>query len=131
MEHVESHSGKELWIHQYKGEDSLQLPFTGEFVCVVWNESNTLLSAEITRSLLENGCRYVLCAGNISEKQERSVDELHVERTRQNAHTPHVMTTAHADESIEEVIDFALNATDFEETPFSKYLVLYIEDTAI
>lgn len=129
MERVDAGAGKEIWIHQYQGEKPLPLPFTGEFVCLIWNESEAILAPEITMSFLEHGCRYVLCAGNLSEKQERSVDELHVERTRLNPDTPHIMTTAHGDEEIEDVTDIALNNTDFDENEFSTYLILYIEET--
>ncbi len=126
MQRIQSNTDKEIWIHEHDGASPFSLPFTGEFVCLIWNERDSVLDPEITSFLLEHECRYILCGGDLCDEQELEIDRLHVERMNADPKTPHIMTTNHEGESIEELTDFALNCTDFDDCEFSRYLILYV-----
>lgn len=125
MERIENPTGKEVWLHHYD-ETAFTIPFQNEFVCLIWNDGENKLSQDVMQRLLEAGCRYFLFGGNRTDEQEMDVDKLHVGRVARDSNTPHVMTTAHQEKSLQRVMDFALEQTDFDGHVFEHCLLLYI-----
>lgn len=66
---------------------------------------------EVALSLLEAGCRYVVCYGERSEEVHDLFDDCIVEKTvlGEQADYEGVITTYHTDESVEDVAEFFLN----------------------
>jgi hypothetical protein len=79
------------------------------FVCMIYSNQNATIDeiSSVADWLISSGCRYIVCAGN---------DEL-------------VMTTWHEDETIEEVVWFWLNLTNFDDINFENYLALIIGES--
>ena len=57
--------------------------------------------------LLERGAAYVMCWGEGANRCEDLIDEAVTMNTLDNPDAPTLMTTAHEDETIEEVLEFA------------------------
>jgi hypothetical protein len=85
----------------------------------------------VATALIKSGCRYIVCGGVKCEQWHDEADlawvMLDLESGPDNG-MPLVMTTWHPDESEEEVVDFALNSTNFEECEFRCCLVLIAGD---
>jgi hypothetical protein len=108
--------------------------FNGKrFACLLWNhgvarhvEGATML----LQSLLDGGCRYVVCGGDDCEWWHDMIDELfvakHLNATDAERDQNHVMTTWHANESPEDVATFFVFNTSFDGISFERFLVIHI-----
>ncbi len=68
--------------------------------------------------LLDKGCSYFVCVGTYAEQLHDFVDDLVLEQEGLLKNKPysHVMTTYHDDESLDDVINFFINATEIWDT---------------
>lgn len=62
----------------------------------------------MVKRLLENGCRYFVCAGTCAENLHDLVDDVVLSLGEKET----IVTTYHEDESAEDVANFFVNATD-------------------
>ena len=108
------------------------VPQFGEpYVCLLWDAVGAATDGEraaFARALLDSGCRYFLAAGEDSAAWHDAVDLVGAEREAvEEAPTdgwPHVMTTWHEDDPVEEVAWFFVWNTDFADPPFQHFVAL-------
>jgi hypothetical protein len=122
---------RQVFFEELATPGDLVIPFEGEaFVALIWG-CNVSFDAsqrhDVATALIESGCRYVVCGGKDCEAWHDDTDMacavLEVESSQE---IPFVMTTWHTDESVEDVVFFAFNLTNFDEHDFRKYLVLMV-----
>ena len=115
-------------------EPPYKTPVTGfglPFVAIVvsCDASITLeQQANISAQLVEVDCRYMLAWGSNASSWDDSVDIAFI-NTDPNFNPPddrHVMTTWHNDETLDDVVWFALMNTNFDSHEFHDYLALMI-----
>lgn len=116
--------------------ETLQKPFDTSsinvkepFACLLYSNQDDLTNDEmmsVANWLVSSGCRYAVCAGLNCSEWHDTVDTADIIRdpTTQKL----VMTTWHEDETIEDIVWFWLNSTDFDDIAFENYLVLFIGD---
>ena len=111
-------------------------PFPGNlFPCMIWDHDGSFSEAqrsEVTRRLLEAGCRYVVCGGQNCEAWHNATDKeflrQHADDSYDTRDDLHVMTTWHVDESPDDVAFFFVLNMNFDDHDFEYYLVLHIGD---
>lgn len=120
---------KQIFSLNYDQVNELEMPFgLKPFVCVIWNNNPEFVSTFLVEKLLKSNCKYFVCAGIDCDLLEETIDEIDVKRNIDNnkSKVEYVMTTSHKDEDLNEVIDFALNCTNFDNYEFDKYLIIQI-----
>jgi len=98
-----------------------------------WNHGvarNVDRASDLLESLLDRGCRYVVCGGDDCEWWHDMTDELfaakYLNATDAERDQNHDMTTYHANESPEDVaFSFVFN-TSFDDVSFVRFLVTHI-----
>jgi len=89
---------------------------------------------ELLESLLDGGCRYLVCGGDDCEWWHDVADELFVAKYLNSSGAKrednHVMTTWHANEAPEDVAFFFVFNTNFDDITFSRFLVLNLGSEA-
>lgn len=126
------HDGRRFFVQDGVEAVGAQ-PFDGAaFPLLVWDHVGTTKEAErhdIAQALIRGGCRYAVCGGSLSSEWEDAFDEAfvadHLGEPDQGGPDAMVMTTAHADESPDDVAFFFVTSTDFDRR-FDSYLVLHI-----
>lgn len=103
------------------------------FPCLIWDHASGFSDEErsmVARALIDNGCRYAVCAGECCEAWHDTVD---AQLLRQDitdpagdVEAPFVMTTWHEGEGPDEVAFFFVVNTNFEDHDFQRYLVLHV-----
>ena len=131
MELLASTDRQEVWIDELRRPYSLASPFAGmEYVCILFANDELTTKAEqnlISERLIETGCKYAVCAGHNCSSWDDSVDMAHLAMYDFNPpEDEHVMTTWHENESVEEILHFGLNNTDFDRHEFVRYLILFV-----
>lgn len=130
MKLISKHKEKEIWLQHYKNDEPLGIDFKGDpFVCMLWNDRENFVSSELIEEILKKGCRYFVAGGIDCEKWHDYTDEIHFNfyPDFQIPDSEHVMTTWHDNETLEEVIRFALNLTYFDDYQFDKFLFILID----
>lgn len=134
MELLTTRDGKEVWFSQTERPFSIEPPFGGRrYVAVVFANDETVTDAErrfVTEALFNSGCRYGVFAGHECGLWESAMDATCIEsdpnfEPSDEKFTP---TTAHAKESIEEVVFFGLTCTanTFFDGEFDRFLILSV-----
>ena len=113
---------------------TLQKPFetstievNSPFACLIYSNQQNVTRDEmssVANLLINSGCRYAVCAGLNCLDWHDSIDitdTIH-DPTLQNF----IMSTWHENESVEDVVWFWLNLTDFDDVAFENYLALLI-----
>lgn len=116
----------------------LESPFSGEqFACLLWNHGDARdvdRASALLESLLDGGCRYLVCGGDDCEWWHDMADELFVAKYLDSSEAEReenqVMTTWHADEPPEDVAFFFVFNTSFDDITFSRFLVLNLGSEA-
>jgi len=111
-------------------------PFVGlQFACLLWNHSverDVDAASALLSSLIDSGCRYIVCAGLDCEWWHDAADELFVAKyldaPDEERERNHVMTTWHAQESPDDVAFFFAFNTSFDDVSFDRFLVLHLGD---
>lgn len=132
MEQIAVKGEKQVWFHDLPRPCHLDDPFAGEpYVCILFANDPSITPQErsdMSRRLVETGCRYAVCAGHECSAWDDAVDWACLEMD-QNFSPPDkslVMTSWHADDSVAEVVHFGLMCTNFDQHDFRRYLVLSI-----
>lgn len=83
--------------------------------------------SSIANWLVYSGCRYAVCAGLNCSEWTDAIDSADIIRdpTAKNL----IMTTWHENETVEDIVWFWLNLTDFEGINFENYLALLLGDS--
>lgn len=93
-------------------------PVAGEFVLLL-HVSEASVTPDEQRSLSEaiaaSGCRYALCRGVGCSSWDDSLDEASVWAEIQGQPRPFLMTTWHEHESLEDLLEFMLLNTGFDD----------------
>ena len=113
-----------------------EAPFAGmQFACLLWNhnvERDVEAATALLGSLIDSGCRYLVCGGLDCEWWHDLADELFVgkylDATDEERERNHVMTTWHAQESPADVAFFFAFNTSFDDITFDRFLVLHLGD---
>ena len=132
MEMLNKKGLKEIWLNQLDKPYNFVSPFDGEaFVCILFNNDPTISNDEqnnISDDLIAANCRYAVCAGYDCSSSDDSIDWAYIS-TDENYDPPDetmVMTTWHDDETVNDIMFFGLNNTNFDDHDFKRYLVLFI-----
>ncbi len=128
LRHVARVADRDLWFGRVESAADLSVPFGGAAFLVllfVADPSITdMVCNEIASALVQSGCRYAVCAGAGCDAWHDAVDLAALgsdpPRTAKD-----VMTTWHANESVDDVVEFFLRTAYFE--PFQpNYLVVQV-----
>lgn len=111
-------------------------PFVAlQFACLLWNHSverDVAAAGALLGSLIDSGCRYLVCAGLDCVWWHDLADELFVAKyldaPDEERERNHVMTTWHAQESPDDVAFFFAFNTSFDAISFDRFLVLHLGD---
>ncbi len=114
--------------------DDLVVPFEGvTFPCLVWDHDGSFdgeRRAAVARALLDAGCRYAVCGGMQCQAWESSFDTEFIMGFEDSpdgwSDDEHVMTTSHADETIDDVAFFFVCCTHFGPHSLTRYLIVHI-----
>jgi len=125
---------KEVWFSSSNAPYNFQNPFDGEeYVCLIFNndkEISTDDQKKLSKQIVMSGCRYAVCAGHDCSSWDDSIDYAYLE-TDENYNPPDstfVMTSWHEDESVEEILNYAIHTTNFAENRFSKLLIFFVKE---
>jgi hypothetical protein len=135
MELLASRDGKEIWFEQLMRPFSFSSPFGGaEYVCILFANDQLITNAEqnhVSTALVQTGCKYAICSGHKCSSWDDSIDWAHLTMYKFNPpEDEHIMTTWHETETVEQVLFFGLNNTDFDMHDFDRYLVLFVGEKA-
>lgn len=100
------------------------------FACLLYSNQDNVTHDEmmsVANWLVSSGCRYVVCAGLNCSEWHDTIDTADIIRDPSTQNL--IMTTWHENETIENVVWFSLNLTNFEDMAFENYLVLLIGDS--
>lgn len=113
--------------------DVHDLEIRAPFVCLIYSNQNVNIDdiSLVADWLISSGCLYAVCAGKDCETWHDTIDEISVIKDVEDAKTELIMTTWHENESIEEVVWFWLNSTNFDNKIFENYLCLIIDDSKL
>ena len=130
MELLRKIDDKHLWLENFKDENDISpLYFNNQpFVTIVWNNHEGFISTALIEKLLKMHCKYFLAGGYNSQEWENTVDQIYLSLYPDfnPPESEHVMTTSHPNESLEEVVRFALNNTNFDHHDFKHFLIIQI-----
>jgi len=105
-------------------------PFDGnDFVALIVNNDQQISTSDqnaISLALVKFGCRYAVCMGHNCSTWDDSVDFANMELDPELTPEKFVMTTWHADDSVDSIANFFLNCTSFNDNTFDNFLVLSI-----
>ena len=110
-----------------KPSDTSSIEVKTPFACLLYSNQEKASSDEIesvANWLVNSGCRYVVCAGVKCEEWHDTIDTADTIRDPNTQNL--IMTTWHKNETVEDVVWFWLNLTDFENIAFENYLALLI-----
>jgi len=131
MELLASKDNQDIWFVEVRDLNKIDLSFSSEpLVCIIISNINVPAPAmkAVAKHLIAAGCRYGVCFGRECEEWETALDHAYLE-TDPNYSPPAetmVMTTAHKNDPLEDVIYFAIYLTQFSDIEFSKYIFLSI-----
>lgn len=119
MELIAKYQKKEVWLYNYVQDDDLSVDFgNSPFVCMLWNNREDFVSPALIEQLLKQNCKYFVAGGENCEEWHDCADEVQIDE--------HVVTTWHKGQSLEEVVYFALNSTDFGNYEFDRFLFVQV-----
>jgi hypothetical protein len=105
------------------------------YVAVLWaaatNKFDHAGRVQVATTLIKSGCRYVVCGGADCELWHDDADLAWLYRDLEpdpasSGSAPPFMTTWHTGQTEGEVLDFAVNCTNFDDHDFRPCLVLLI-----
>ena len=130
MQLLRQHDGRSYWVLRLEQAGLPSAPFHGKpYPCLIWNHNDEPVSSDLARELVKSGCRYAVCGGFESGALEAAIDQAFLSEFGTDETTwgqNFVMTTAHADESPDDVANFFVMNTNFEENDFTDYLLVHI-----
>jgi hypothetical protein len=121
-----------LSIEKYENLLGKECLFTDSATMIINNlkNINTNEQMNISKFIVNNGCRYAVCYGNKCESWDDSIDYAYLERKdyKLNNDQDLVMTTWHEKERIEEVLFYFFNLTVIDNWFPQKYVLLDISN---
>lgn len=132
MKLVAQQGDRRFWFLRLEPPYETPIPhFTAPFVAVVLACDPTITpkkQADISAELVARDCRYMLAWGRNATSWDDSVDLaiISTDPDFNPSEERHVMTTWHDNETIEDVIGFAIHNTNFDSHDFHDYLALMI-----
>lgn len=121
------------YIHLRNGEAPPTLEFFVPFKTVVMSEMavDVMWQSEISDWLVKAGCLYMCALGVDCSSWDDSVDVANLEMFNFGdlPDENHVMTTWHENETLDEVIDFAVNSARHDYINSNDLLLLHIAET--
>lgn len=130
MKSIYKTKNKHIWLENFLETKEIIFPFNGEpFVCMIWNNKEDFVSPPLIQKVLQENCKYFLAGGKNSENWHHYADEIHISLYPDFSPPDweHVMTTWHENETLEEVMWFALNNTNFDHHDFKNYVLIEID----
>ena len=95
-----------------------EAPLAGAFVLLLEVSDPAVTpgeQTELSRAIATSGCRYALCRGVGCSSWDDSLDEASVVAEIDGRPQPFLMTTWHEDEPLEDVLEFMLERTAFDD----------------
>jgi hypothetical protein len=123
---------RELWDGQLQRPFSFSSPFgNAPFVVLLMVEDRTITpdeQMEISRHLLEQGCRWAMAFGHDASSWDDSIDYAHICRYPdcRPPEDAHVMTTWHDSDTLDEIAQFFVFLTVFDSFKPVNFLLLCI-----
>jgi hypothetical protein len=107
------------------------LEINAPFVCLIYSDQETTSEEmmKVTEWLISSECRYAVCAGKDCETWHDAIDSADILFEHNSDEL--VMTSWHEKETIDEVVWFWLNLTNFDDITFENYLALIISDSKV
>jgi hypothetical protein len=105
---------REVWVGDITSSTTLASPPGGSafaLMLVAFRQASPSDMHRVARSLVDQGCRYAVCAGVESADWETAFDDADLETNPNCEPDRFVTTTSHPTESLEEVAAFLLSCT--------------------
>jgi hypothetical protein len=121
---------KEVWFGELEPAATLPSPPAGAPFALMIVAFMKLPADELLRiaaALVDQGCRYAVCAGVDSTEWETAFDDADLQRNPNCEPGRFVMTTSHPSESLDEVASFLLWCTAIEGDLPARFVVATIE----
>ena len=119
-----------LWIGRTDRPYTFTSPFPGcGFALLLMSGDEDVTPDEqwqLSRQIVEEGCRYAVCAGFDCSSWHDSIDMVCVIKEVDGRPPPFVMTTWHEDESLEEVAEFFATCTSIDDRRPGAFAVLIV-----
>jgi hypothetical protein len=128
MEVVED-AGRELWLGEVDSSARLVSPPGGStfaLMLVAFKRASDVEMHRVARALIDQGCRYAVCAGVDSEAWETAFDEADLETNPQCNPDRLVTTTSHAAKPLEDVAAFVFSCTAVDGYEPTRFVVASI-----
>lgn len=133
MQLLWQYDDRSFWVLRLSESKLNRPPFHGRsFPALIWNHAHKPVAPELARELVRSGCRFAVCAGFSPGAFELAVDQAFLAEfgTDEKAWgCDFTMTTAHENESPDDVAHFFVLNTNFDEHDFREYLVVHIGDS--
>ena len=123
---------REIWLEELQRPFEFFDPFSGEkFVCILLVNDFTITAKEqeaICDKIIAYNCQFAVCTGIDCFSWHDSIDRAFIANNENFflSDERFIMTSCHEEESLSEVIYFALNYTNFNSHQFKKYLILMV-----
>ena len=105
-------------------------PFGGaDFVVLIINNDLEISADDqysLSLALVHSGCRYAVCIGHNCSTWDDSVDWAYLEVDPDSEDDTFVMTTWHENETSDQIANFFLNCTTFDDNVFTNFLILSV-----
>jgi hypothetical protein len=134
MHLLAEHGNRRYFADQVGDLSCAVIGMEGEpFPCLVWDHKGGASpegKMAFARQVMAAGCRYAVCAGLECEEWHDAFDfafvQDHLDEPEEKQDEQFVMTTWHANQSVDEVAMFFVWNTDFDKHEFDRYLVLHL-----
>jgi|GEM_PF-2287065 len=105
-------------------------PFAGaDFVVLIINNDPDISTDDqyaLSLALVRAGCRYAVCIGHNCSTWDDSVDYANMELDPELTDSKFVMTTWHENDTPDQIANFFLNCTTFDDNVFTNFLILSV-----
>ena len=132
MEHILTSSrGQDVFHICLTPPYSLDRPlFDGaDFVVLIINNDPEISADDqyaLSLALVRLGCRYAVCIGHNCSTWDDSVDYANMEVDPELSDSKFVMTTWHENDTPDQIANFILNCTTFEDKEFTNFQILSV-----
>ena len=105
-------------------------PFAGaDFVVLIINNDPDISADDqyaLSLALVRAGCRYAVCIGHNCSTWDDSIDYANMEVDPELTDAKFVMTTWHENDTPDQIANFFLNCTTFDDNVFTNFLILSV-----
>lgn len=121
-------ASKDVWVGDVPVA-GFASPFSGgKFAAMViaFTAVPAVEKERLARTLIDQGCRYAVCAGVECEDWESAFDDVDIDEIAEGEASRFVLTTSHKGESLNEVADFLFTCAAIEEEVPERFVVLIV-----